>query len=523
MRPRAPHSSNLRFGSSGVTVIPDHFWALSWWLFKVLLVLYTVLSTKWPHDGKAIKGRFIPCGRWQFLMHTGIMLHMQVSPHITVSTYKCYISSPCVKLPWFLKLWWDWYHLISGLFTSLLSVRQLGSLCSTERNRHLEGALPVLFACTQGQEESGSGYIVFSPLTVRGVQSFVLGQPFQHPILLLPLPLVSPCIPGWLQLAQETRVCRQHSQPHHVSRNTQCCSQRAFLKVGQAATHICGKGRDSGICHGQPKDWNPMVQNILDKPSTEPHSTPVCSAIISSCFYRLVFFFLNCEWGRFSLLLFRPFKSPHLVCLKTSLSKVSPKPLTLQSPLETGPMPPVLSWPCLLLEDDRAASAPSYRESQDTGKLANNPNPPWECVQTDLAMSLASQSSGRNTTTSKCKTRREEDGKTAELFRWSEAGSSGCFTPFSFLWKPWLTVIRSHGCTSQLLHNFVPGGLRGCVLFFNIHCPLWHPPLLLPGCQGPSSCSNLECKGRGAELQRARERHSFMDHVSQDMPCPQAA
>lgn len=122
-------------------------------------------------------------------MHTGIMLHMQVSPHIIVSIYKCYISSPCVKLPWLLKLWWDWYHLISGLFTSLLSVRQLGSLCSTERNRHLEGVLPVLFAWAQGKEESGSGYVVFSPLTVRGVQSFVLGWPFQHPILLLPMAL----------------------------------------------------------------------------------------------------------------------------------------------------------------------------------------------------------------------------------------------------------------------------------------------------------------------------------------------
>lgn len=159
-----------------------------------------------------------------------------------------------------------------------------------------------------------------------------------------------------------------------------------------------------------------------------------------------------------------------------------------------------------------AASAPSYRESQDTGKLANNPNPPWECVQTDLAMRLASQSSGRNTTTSKCKTWREEDEETAELYRWSEAGSSGCFTPFSFLWKPWLTVIRSHGCTSQLLHNFVPGGLRGCVLFFNIHCPLWHPPLLLPGCQGPSSCSGEPERGTVLWTMSARTCHVLRQH-----------
>lgn len=160
-----------------------------------------------------------------------------------------------------------------------------------------------------------------------------------------------------------------------------------------------------------------------------------------------------------------------------------------------------------------AAAAPSYRESRDTGKLANNPNPPWECVQTDLAASLASQSSGRKTTTSKCGTRREEDEGTAELFRWSEAGSSGCFTPFSFLWKPWLTVIRSHGCTSQLLHNFVPGGLRGCVLFFNIHCPLWHPSrcCLAAGAKLPQQS---RVPGQGVALQRAWVRHSFEDHVS---------
>lgn len=146
---------------------------------------------------------------------------------------------------------------------------------------------------------------------------------------------------------------------------------------------------------------------------------------------------------------------------------------------------------------------PGLPQLQATGKARTQGN--WPTTQTHPGSvykqiwqrAWPPRSSGRNTTTSKCKTRSEEDKETGELFRWSEAGSSGCFTPFSFLWKPWLTVIRSHGCTSQLLHNFVPGGLRGCVLFFNIHCPLWHPSLLLPGAKLPQH-SGVQGEGSSA-------------------------
>lgn len=40
---------------------------------------------------------------------------------------------------------------------------------------------------------------------------------------------------------------------------------------------------------------------FLINPAQEPHSTPVCSAIISSCFYRLLFFCLNCAVKKISL------------------------------------------------------------------------------------------------------------------------------------------------------------------------------------------------------------------------------
>lgn len=213
-------------------------------------------------------------------MLTDIMLHMQVSSHIIVSTHKCHISNLCVKLPWFLRVWWDWYHLIPGLFTSLLLVKQLGSLCSSERNRHLKGVLPDLFARAQGQEEPGSGYVDSSPPIIRGVQSFVLELPSQHPVLLLPMPAVSPCIPDWWQLPQETRGQEtQPAAPCNPSRQEQGCNQRSFLKVGQAARYIYGKGRHSGICHGRPKDWNTMVPNVLHKPSTETtqHTSMLCS------------------------------------------------------------------------------------------------------------------------------------------------------------------------------------------------------------------------------------------------------
>lgn len=123
-----------------------------------------------------------------------------------------------------------------------------------------------------------------------------------------------------------------------------------------------------------------MVQNALDKPSTEPHSTPVCSAIISSRFYRLVFFFLHCAVRKISLILFRPFKCPHLVCLQTSLSKVSPRCCpcwggSLQSPLETGPMPPVLGWPCLLLEDDRGCLSSKLQGKPGHREIGQQPKP----------------------------------------------------------------------------------------------------------------------------------------------------
>lgn len=48
-------------------------------------------------------------------------------------------------------------------------------------------------------------------------------------------------------------------------------------------------------------------------------------------------------------------------------------------------------------------------KARTQGSWLSNPNPSWDCLQTDLAMSLASRElPGRNTTTSNCKTQREE-------------------------------------------------------------------------------------------------------------------
>lgn len=54
---------------------------------------------------------------WYFLMHIDIILHK----HLCIYN-ECYISSLCVKLPWFLEMWLDWLHLISVLTAPLVSL-----------------------------------------------------------------------------------------------------------------------------------------------------------------------------------------------------------------------------------------------------------------------------------------------------------------------------------------------------------------------------------------------------------------
>lgn len=241
----------------------------------------------------------------------------------------------------------------------------------------------------------------------------------------------------WLIVASTGNTCGQETQsatPCSPCRNTQCCNQRSFLKVGQAARYICGKGRDSGICHGQPRDWNTMVLNVLHKPSkgTTQHTSVLCYNFF--LFLQSVIFLSSlCREEDFSfLILFRPFKSPSLVCLKTSLFKVPPMPLALlgwqpAEPFGDRANPTLCFLSPARLYQPFAGRWPGLPQLQATGKARTQGN--WPTTQTHPGSvykqiwqrAWPPRSSGRNTTTSKCKTRREEDERNSRAFQmiWS--------------------------------------------------------------------------------------------------------
>lgn len=210
-------------------------------------------------------------------------------------------------------------------------------------------------------------------------------------------------------------------------------------------------------------------------PAQEPLDTQVRIAVISPYLYRLIFLCLNHLVGKISPSFFTPLSAstfcPPYGTAEHHLSRCSPSPCkdsSLQRHLQPELIPPVLAWSCLAI----AAfcwklATPRCRERQDTRKLASNPSLPWDCVQTDLAMSLAShEHRGETARWANVKYEAKRLRETAELFRWSAAESSGCFIPFSSLWKPWLAATRSHGCTSHWLHNLVPECFRGAAAVF---------------------------------------------------------
>lgn len=131
---------------------------------------------------------------------------------------------------------------------------------------------------------------------------------------------------------------------------------------------------------GSQETRNTVVLNVLHKPSTGT-STPVCSALISSYFYRLLFFCLNSVMRKISLSSFSSgLLNLHILSVSTHhSSRCPPHPWpcwggSLQSPLETGPIPPCAwlalpGYTRLLLEDDwgclssKLQGKPGHRET----------------------------------------------------------------------------------------------------------------------------------------------------------------
>lgn len=126
---------------------------------------------------------------------------------------------------------------------------------------------------------------------------------------------------------------------------------------------------------------------FIINPAQEPHSTPVCSAITSSCFYRLLFFCLNCTVRKISLSSFPSgLLSLHILSVsRHHSSRCPPRPWpcwggSLQSPLERGPIPPraCLALPgqtSILLEDDQSCLSSKLQGKPGHRETGQQPKP----------------------------------------------------------------------------------------------------------------------------------------------------
>lgn len=345
-------------------------------------------------------------------MHIGILLHTQVSPHIIDSTYKCHMSSPCVKWPWFLKMWWDWFHLTSVLTMSLVSVRQLGSLCSQKQ------ALKRYFAWSLWD-------ICMRMRGIRFWTCWFLSTDYQtSPVLcfgaLVPAPQPpAPCV-SYLPASLTDHSFRRK---HMWAANTVSPIVQSWLIHRVLQPEIPSEGGVNCKVHLWERKRLRYLLWTAKRPETqwpwmfftnaaqEPPNTLVCFAMISSYFYRLLFFCLNCLVSKISL-------SPLSSGLSVSTSCLSQDTTFQGQPAEpftagTNPTPYLVdpTWPYQSFAG-RWPGLPQLQaagKARTWGKLASNPNLPWDCVQTDLAASLASQElPGRNTMMSKCKMWRGE-------------------------------------------------------------------------------------------------------------------
>lgn len=122
-------------------------------------------------------------------------------------------------------------------------------------------------------------------------------------------------------------------------------------------------------------------------PAQEPPNTLVCFAMISSYFYRLLFFCLNCLARKISLPSFSSGLSVSTSCLSQNTtfqgSPCTPSLVTVaacRAIYSQGQSRPTLSWPCVAIpafcwKMTRAALAPSCRERQDTRETGQQPKP----------------------------------------------------------------------------------------------------------------------------------------------------
>lgn len=130
--------------------------------------------------------------------------------------------------------------------------------------------------------------------------------------------------------------------------------------------------------------WSQM---FFINPAQKPHSTPACSALISSCFYRLLFFCLNCAVRQISLSSFSsgPLSLHILSVSRHHSSRCPPGPCpcwggSLQSPLERGAIPPCacLALPghtSLLLEDDQGCLSSKLQGKPGHRETGQQPKP----------------------------------------------------------------------------------------------------------------------------------------------------
>lgn len=112
------------------------------------------------------------------------------------------------------------------------------------------------------------------------------------------------CLPASLtdRSFHRKRVGRKCSQLHHVTlADTHSAATRdPFWRWGKLQDTSVGRGDTQVFVMGSQETRNTVVLNVFHKPSTGT-STPVCSAIISSYFYRLLFFCLNSVMRKISL------------------------------------------------------------------------------------------------------------------------------------------------------------------------------------------------------------------------------